>query len=225
MSVAPSITCPLVAISPSARMKNPVPMPRTGGSAGPPLPWPYIRSRNSRNGSLLLPCAVVATIPTTAGIDDFTSAAIDAGGPVGRSLTVGASIQSGLAASSSASASVMRANVGTLACRGNECRLLLDHRSDELLRRRICRAGRALAVQEHAELVLGGWVLRRRAADLDVAEKLRDDLAGALRIAFVARGQRVEDRLVSSRLPGHGGGDRLLGVAGVEAALQPGEGE
>jgi len=113
MSVAPSITWPLVAIRPSLRMKKPVPMPRTGVSLGPLPPWPYMRSRNSRKGSLAPPRAVVATIPTTAGIDDFTSAAMEIGGGVGRSFAAGASVQSGLMASSSARASVMRARVGT----------------------------------------------------------------------------------------------------------------
>src|SRR5438874_515850 len=89
MSVAPSITWPLVAIRPSLRMKKPVPMPRTGVSLGPLPPCPYMRSRNSRKGSLAPPRAVVATIPTTAGIDDFTSAAMETGGAVGRSFSAG----------------------------------------------------------------------------------------------------------------------------------------
>src|SRR5579859_6366309 len=93
MSVAPSTTWPLVAMSPSERMKNPVPIPRTGVSPGVP-PWPYMRSRKSRNGSFSEPRAVVATMPTTAGIELRTSPAIEAGGATGRSLAEGASVQS-----------------------------------------------------------------------------------------------------------------------------------
>src|SRR6266404_4523997 len=153
MSVAPSTTWPLVAIRPSPRMKNPVPMPRTGASLGPPPPCPYMRSRNSRKGSLPLPRAVVATIPTTAGMDDFPGA-------------------------------------------------------DELLGGGVRGPGRTLAVEQDAELVLDVRIFRRGAADFDVAEELRDDLAGAERVAFVPRGEGVEDRLAAGRFPGHGGGNR-----------------
>ena len=100
-------------------MKKPVPMPRTGVSLGPLPPWPYMRSRKSRKGSLPPPRAVVATMPTTAGIDDFTNVAMEIGGAVGRSFAADASVQSGLMASSSVRASVMPARVGMLSRRGN----------------------------------------------------------------------------------------------------------
>src|SRR5207248_3256768 len=184
MSVAPSMTWPLVAISPSLRMKKPVPIPRTGVSTGPLPPCPYMRSRKSRNGSLPPARAVVATMPTTAGIDVFTKAAMEEGGAVGRSRVAGASIHSTFDASSSARASVMRARVGTPARCGNRSRLLSDHRSDELFGGVVRGARRPSAVEEHPEFVLGARLLRRPAPHFDVSEELRHHLAGALRIAF-----------------------------------------
>src|SRR5207237_1014000 len=147
MSVAPSMTWPLVAISPSLRMKKPVPIPRTGVSTGPLPPCPYMRSRKSRNGSLPPARAVVATMPTTAGIE------------------------------------------------------------------------------EEPEFVLGARLLRRPAPHFDVSEELRHHLPGALRIAFAAACERVEDGLAGRRLPGHGRRDRLLGIARVESTLKPDESE
>src|SRR5256885_11118965 len=73
-------------------MKKPVPMPRTGCSRSPP-PAPYMRSRKSWKGSMDPIRAVTATMPTTAGIEAFTRAAIDAGGAVGRGDETGASVQ------------------------------------------------------------------------------------------------------------------------------------
>src|SRR4051812_13489763 len=224
MSLAPSITWPLVRIKPSLRMKNPVPMPRTGVSEGPPLPVPYMRSRNSRKGSFPPPRAVVATMPTTAGIDVFTSAEIDAGGAAGRSFTAGASVQRGFAASSNATSRTMRARVGTPACSG-QLGLLLDHRRDEILGPRVGGARRPLAVEEHAELVVELRIARRHAAHLHVADQVRDDAPGALRVTFAARGERVEDRTGAAGLPSHRRSDRLLHVAGIEPALQPRQGE
>src|SRR5690349_3662034 len=205
MSVAPSITWPLVAISPSERMKNPVPIPRTGDSLGAPLPDPYMRSRKSWNGSPPPTRAVVAMIPTTAGIAPFTTEAIEAGGAVGLSLGAGASVQIGFAASSRASRGVMRARVWTPARQG-QWRLLLDHAPDQLLRRGVGRARRAPRVEQDAELVFGLRFVRRGTAHGHVAEEHRDHLPGTLRVAFAARGQCVEHRGGARRLPGHRGG-------------------
>src|SRR5581483_6050379 len=104
-------------------------------------------------------------------------------------------------------------------------RLLLDHGRNQLLRRGVRGAGRAPAVEQHAKIVRERRVLRRRAPHFHVAEQLGDDLPAALRIAFAAPGERLEDGLPSVRLPGHGAGDGLLRVAAVESRLEPGEGE
>src|SRR5512140_609604 len=191
MSVAPSMTWPLVAMSPSARMKKPVPIPRTGDSLGAPLPDPYMRSRKSWKGSAPPARAVVAMIPTTAGIAPFTTAAMEAGGAVGRSLGAGASVQRGFAASSRANRGVMRARVWTPARQG-QCCLLVDHALDQLLRCRVRRAWRAPCVEQDTEFVLRLRSFRGRTAHCHVAEKHRDHFSGALRVALAARREGVE---------------------------------
>src|SRR5207248_5503544 len=227
-------------------MKKPVPMPRTGCSRSPP-PVPYMRSRKSWNGSTEPVRAVTATMPTTAGIEAFTSPAIDAGGAVGREDEVGASVQGRAVGAAAAPAARMAAKgiISTSAGRavawlrptwgsrrraatsqtGPESALAASEIGEEPFRAGVRRSRRALAVEQDAELVLDGGLPRCRAADIDVAEQHRDDLPGAARFPLAELDQRVED----GRASGFGAmrqsnADAVLDVGLIEPRLQQSQG-